>query len=117
MRTKPPPIPAHLGEAGRKLYRRIAADFELEPHHLAILDTACHALDTAEACRVRLTAEGLTITGPKGAMLVHPLLAAERAARRQCLQALRQLGLDEEMAQPRDERGRFDAPSLRVVNR
>ena len=47
MTPKPPPSPKHLSSEARSLWRSVLADYRLEPHHLAILQAACEALDRA----------------------------------------------------------------------
>lgn len=40
-----PAAPHHLSPVARKFWRSVLAEYELEPHHLAILAAACEALD------------------------------------------------------------------------
>jgi phage terminase small subunit len=86
----------HLHRRGRELFRIITSDFCLAPHHFIALRVACECLDRLEGCRARLAREGLTTKDKWGQVKIHPLVAAERDSRGQFIQALAQLGLDEE---------------------
>lgn len=88
-----PKAPAGLKLAGRRLWRSIVVDYQLEPFHLAILKTACECVDRIEEARAAVEAEGLTIEGRFGAK-AHPALAVERDSRVALLRALRELSLD-----------------------
>jgi phage terminase small subunit len=87
--------PRDLGAPGRSLWSQLAKAYNLDDEHgRAVLLLACRAQDRAESCRAAIEADG----GPSvkdrfGQTKPHPLLAAERDARAQVLQALRQLSL------------------------
>jgi P27 family predicted phage terminase small subunit len=87
--------PKHLKAAGRAYWKAVTEMFEMEEHHLKLLQVACEALDRAEECRLRIAKDGVTVKDRFGIGQAHPLLPAERGARAQFLQAARDLGLDE----------------------
>jgi hypothetical protein len=90
----PDPAPPDLGPAGRELWERLMAGYALDDAHgRAVLAVACRAADRAESCRLAVAKSGLTIKDRFRQSKPHPLLAVERAARAQMLQALRQLAL------------------------
>jgi len=48
---KPPKAPAHLRPATQKWWRSVLADFDLEDHHLRLLQLAAEAWDQAQGAR------------------------------------------------------------------
>ena len=100
-------VPRGLGPAGSGFYRAVAADYQLEPHHRSMLEQAALCIDRVSQCRAAIAAAGVTIEGPKGGVRAHPLLAAERAASRQFMALVHELGLDDERSQRRDNHGRW----------
>lgn len=90
---KAPTAPRHLSEPSRVFWRSVVADFDLEPHHLAILAAACEARDRMDQARAAIDTDGAYIEGRFG-MKAHPALAVEIASRTAMLRAIRELGLD-----------------------
>ena len=93
MTAKPPSPPEHLSAEATALWGEVLGDYELEAHHLRILQAACEALDRAAEARAAIERDGAYIEGRFG-MKAHPALAIERDSRTQLLRALRELGLD-----------------------
>lgn len=92
--TPPAPKPPRgLSADARRLWRSTVAAFELEPHHLAILEQACRALDRIGEARDAVARDGMTLEGRFGAK-AHPMLAVERDSRIAMMRGLRELGLD-----------------------
>jgi len=88
------PAPEDLGDAGHELWRKLMEAYALgDEHGKAVLAIACRAADRAESCRLKVAKEGMTVKDRWRQIRPHPLLAVERAARQQMLQALRQLSL------------------------
>src|SRR5262249_43667506 len=54
-----PPPPAHLSEAMQAWWRQVMTDYQLEPHHLRLLEAACDAWDRLVQARETLREEGL----------------------------------------------------------
>jgi P27 family predicted phage terminase small subunit len=96
--------PAHLGTHGRRLWRDIQGAYGIaDPGGLALLRVAAEALDRTQAARERIGLDGATLS-EKGKIRAHPLLAVERDARAQLIQALKALNLDlEPLAAARDD--------------
>ncbi len=88
-----PKAPAHLRDDGRRLWRRIVCEFELQAHHLAVLCAACDALDRQTEARRAIDTDGAYLPGRFGTK-AHPALAVERDARLAMVRCLRELGLD-----------------------
>jgi P27 family predicted phage terminase small subunit len=91
--------PKHLQRSGKALWRQIVGDFELEGHHLVILQAACEALDRMTEAREAISADGLTYTDARGMIHAHPAVAIERDARIALLRALRELSLDSDVVE------------------
>ena len=91
-----PKAPSGLGPEARRLWRRVAEEFELDGHHCDVLEAAARALDRAEAARRQIEAEGMTVEDRFKQAKAHPLLQVERDSRALMLRALKDLGLDVE---------------------
>jgi len=94
MRRRGPNPPDHLSEAGKKWWRSVTADFDLEPHHLHLLRLAAEALDRAEEARALLAVEGIVTRTGDGGVKAHPGVAIERDARLAAARLIRELDLD-----------------------
>lgn len=87
--------PKHLRRRGSELWKVITSNFVLQPYHVPILRSLCECADRLEACRSRLTKEGLTQRDRWRQLKPHPLVAAELAYRAQLTTIYNTLGLDE----------------------
>jgi hypothetical protein len=88
--------PSHLSPESSALWDRLVVDYDLtgDDAALAVLQSALEAKDRADAARVILDREGLTIPGDRGGRKAHPCCAIERDARSAFLQAMRFLKLE-----------------------
>ena len=86
--------PAHLSSGTRSWWSAIVADFELERHHMRLLQGACEAWDRSETARRVLKREGLFYVDRFDAPKAHPAIDVERKARDQFRLLVRDLGLD-----------------------
>ena len=77
------------------MWRVITSSFSLQSHHVPILRTLCECADRLEACRSRLSKEGLTVRDRWNKLKPHPLVSAELAYREQLTKIYNTLGLDE----------------------
>jgi phage terminase small subunit len=102
-RKQPPPIrtPAGLAPATARWFRAVVADYELEEHHLRLLELACRSWDRAEQARVLLDAEGLTCSDRYGTPKARPEVQIERDHRVLFARLTRELDLDTGAPQPR----------------
>jgi P27 family predicted phage terminase small subunit len=107
-----PAPPSHLTSATQDWWRQIVADYELEPHHLKLLEAAADAWDRMAQARATVLAEGLTIESGKGRKQ-HPAVAIERDARAAFARLVRELDLDEPVPSP----GRYMPPPAIRSNR
>lgn len=94
-KLKGPPVPAHLSADSAQWWRSVVTDYELEPHHLRLLQTACEAWDRMQDARRALADHGaLTFKDERGAIKAHPCVAIERDARVAFARLVRELDLD-----------------------
>lgn len=90
---KPPP---HLARATAKWWRAVVQRYEMDPHHLRLLQLACEAWDRCEQARKALTDHGMTYTDRFGQPRARPEVAIERDSRIGFTRLLRELALDVE---------------------
>lgn len=89
------PAPAHLSEDARSWWAVVVADFDLEQHHLRLLQSACEAWDRMQQARQALADHGgLTFTKASGDIATHPCVSIERDARIAFVRIVRELDLD-----------------------
>lgn len=89
-----PRPPRHLSRESRALWAGIVREFDLERHHLAVLERACEALDRLRQAQAEIAADGITVMDRHGAPKLHPAVNVERDSRIAFLRAVRELGLD-----------------------
>jgi phage terminase small subunit len=70
-----PRAPAGLADRGRRLWREVQANWELDPIEAVLLAELCAAVDQCERIRAELTEAGLLVTGSAGQPRANPLLA------------------------------------------
>ena len=101
MPTPIPKPPGHLKlrGAGRALWREITTGYDLEPHHLTLLDAACSAAARMDAARSAIAEHGLTFVDDKGGIHPRPEVAIERDSRLALVRCLRELSLDSAAAE------------------
>ena len=105
--TKPP---SHLGAASRRWYAATVEKYELEDHHLRLLQAAADAWDRMPEARARLRKDGSYVEGRYG-LRAHPAVAVEKDARIAFARLIRELDLDSEPApDPRPPRRNGHAP-------
>ena len=101
-----PPLPvelpaptAHLTPETQAWWRGIVSDYDLEIHHLRLLESACDAWDRMVTARAEVLRNGITVEGPQG-LKQHPCVAIERDARIAFSRILRELDLDSPVPAP-----------------
>jgi phage terminase small subunit len=101
------PAPVRSVEAQR-LWDWATAEFELEPSHLALLQSACDMIDRREQARQSIAAHGqTTFRNRYGEVRAHPDLQTERQCAVTLARILRELRLEEsapETRLPRQEK-------------
>jgi phage terminase small subunit len=97
----------------REWWVAVLEDYDLDRHHLHLLEAACGAWDRMKQARAAIDTNGLTFTDPTGSPKARPEVAIERDARVAFARLIRELDLD--VAPPPDSRGR--PPGLRSNRR
>jgi hypothetical protein len=70
----PPEPPAHLSASARRWWQTTVETYELEEHHLRLLQLVCEAWDRSQMARELLDREGLTVPGREGGTRPHPAI-------------------------------------------
>jgi hypothetical protein len=93
-----PPKP--LGDAGRSLWNRVQAEFEISDcGGIELLWQACTAADRAAALAARINEDGEVIRTKTG-LREHPCLRAELATRAFIVRTIQRLGINLEAVKP-----------------
>ncbi|MGK9261193.1 hypothetical protein KXS15_09540 [Sinorhizobium meliloti] len=92
--AKTPKAPPHLRPETQKWWRTVLADFELEGHHLRLLQLAAEAWDQAQGAREVLDREGQTFTDRFQQPKERPEVGIMQNARIAFARLLRELALD-----------------------
>ena len=88
--------PPHLRPPTRKWFDQVLDGYELEPHHVRLLQLAAESWDRAEQARQALAELGLTFTDRFGCPRSRPEIAVERDSRIAFARLIRELDLDVE---------------------
>lgn len=88
--------PAGLQAEGRKLWRSITAEFDLEnePHKVQILAQACRVVDVIAEQDAAAAEAPLTVKGSMGQPVISPFIAEARAQRALLAQLLARLNFE-----------------------
>ena len=104
-----PPPPSYLSPAMQAWWAAVLETYDLDHHHLHLLEAACQAWDRMTEARAALSEHGLSYTDPQGSPKARPEVAIERDSRTAFARLVRELDLD--AAPPPQPRGR--PPGLR----
>jgi phage terminase small subunit len=66
-----PQPPSHLSAFAHQWWVTATESYQLEEHHLRLLQLACEAWDRAQMTREQLQCEGLTLPGREGGVRPH----------------------------------------------
>ena len=87
--------PAHLSNEATAWWRDVLRDYDLEPHHIRLLQAAGEAWDRMQQARKTLADHGgLTFLSSSGDIRAHPAVSMERDARVAFARLVRELDLD-----------------------
>lgn len=86
------PVPAGLKAPGRKLWRAVAADFDMTEAEAAQLAEACFCRDRIAELRSQVTLDGIMLTSSQG-MRLHPAIAETRQQQLALARLLATLGV------------------------
>lgn len=93
MKTIQPP--KHLTPEGRKLWKTISDDVELDQPALLLLTTLCEAFDRMNQAREVLKRDGILVKDRFGQEKAHPACGIERDSSASLMRAWRLLGFDQ----------------------
>lgn len=88
--------PAGLHPPGKRLWRTVTAEFDLEtePHKLQILAQACRVTDVIAELDEAADEAPLTVKGSMGQQVISPFIAEARAQRALLAQLLARLNFE-----------------------
>jgi hypothetical protein len=89
--TNSPKAPSGLGAAGRKLWRSVLADYELEQHEIAGLLQACRAADACDELQEVVASQGRIQQDHLGNVRIHPAAVELRQTQMLLLRAVASL--------------------------
>ena len=101
MSERIPPVPRGTGTEGRRLWRAVLEEYELEEHELALLRQAVHCADLCANLATQVDREGMILGGRAHPALVE--LRQQRILLARLIVALR-VPLGDEESQPRTQR-------------
>ena len=112
MTTKSIKAPKHLRAATRKWFQSVCQDYELEQHHLRLLQLAGESWDRCQEAREAIKKHGLTFENKYGETKIRPEVGVEKDSRIAFARLVRELALSEEQApdNPRPPRMRYGGP-------
>lgn len=73
-----PRAPRDLQAAGKRLWKSVLTDLDLDEHEIALLRAACRTADRLEAIGEALADAPLTVANFKGDEVANPLLVEQR---------------------------------------
>ena len=88
--------PAYLADDTRAWLEKIANGYELEDHHLRLLELAGRSWDRAEQAREEIATEGITFQDKYGQLKPHPAVGVEKDSQIRFCRIMRELNLDAE---------------------
>lgn len=98
----PPDPPDGLGDAGAALWTRVLLDVDLRADEEVVLLEACRTKDELEKFAQKLATSSPTVTGSKGQVRPHPLIAEVRQHRLAFARLLATIGISEAEAETGD---------------
>lgn len=76
--TKIPAVPKGLATAGRRLWRSVLNDYDLDQHEELLLLQACRCVDHLDRLAAEAESAPVTVTNFKGDQVAHPALVEAR---------------------------------------
>ena len=96
MHPTPNKAPKHLRAATRRWFESVLADYELEPHHVKLLQLAGEAWDRCQEAREAIKKHGMTFQNKYNETKIRPEAIIEKDSRIAFARLLRELNLSEE---------------------
>lgn len=95
-----PKAPAGVSDTMKAFWKQVTQGWELDPHHLAVLEIACKSWDRASEAAAAVAIEGPFFSDRHGNRKAHPGIAIELQSRKMFVACLRELGLDVKAPEP-----------------
>ena len=89
-----PKPPAHLSRASKAWWKEIVSGYELDSHHLKLLEGAAVQWDRATEAREAIERDGVSTVDRWGQVKAHPAVEIERQAMTLFARLVRELALD-----------------------
>ena len=86
--------PDYLSTASKAWWTSVTEEYDLEPHHVKLLEMACVAWDRCENARQVISTDGATFIDRYGQPKARPEVAIERDSRIAFTRLVRELDLD-----------------------
>lgn len=99
-----PKPPTTLSKAGKLFWKKVIADFDLEPHHMEILKQACLCLDDLNLAEAALKEHGRYFKDRYDQWKEHPAAGDAKQLRGLFQRLVRELGLDVNVPESRPPR-------------
>ena len=96
MTLRKPRAPDHLRPPTKTWWAAVLAAYQLEPHHVRLLQLAGESWDRCQEAREILGREDLTINDDRGNKRTHPAVQIEKDSRIAFARLVRELDLDVE---------------------
>lgn len=80
-RPRPPAPPKGTGTSGKKLWKAVHDDWQLEPHEVTLLTEACRTVDALDELQKSVDSEGAIVPDRFGSPRAHPALVEARQLR------------------------------------
>lgn len=92
--TRGTEAPRHLSREAREWWATVVRDYDLEPHHLKLLQAAAETWDRLQDARKAIAKHGTTYKDRFGQPCARPEVAIERDSRIAFARLTRELGFD-----------------------
>ena len=92
--VKAPAAPAHLSAASRKWWDEIVREYQLQSHHLRLLQACAESWERMQAARAAIAKHGLVYIDGQGCPKARPEIAIERDSKIGFARLIRELDLD-----------------------
>ncbi len=76
--NKAPAVPKGLQASGRRLWRSVAADYDLDVHEQLLLLQACRCVDRLDRLAEEAASAEVTVINARGDQVPHPALTESR---------------------------------------
>jgi len=94
-----PKAPKHLKPATKRWFEHVVNEYQLDSHHLRLLQLAAESWNRSQEARTLLAKEGITVKNRHDESVPHPAISIERDSAIRFSRLLRELDLDIEVTE------------------